>query len=225
MQKIFIIFLLLLQYINNQNFGGDEGLQKIKQICRNAKINYKNTPKAQSLNDFLHQLSYDIKEEKNNTVYSTLYKLYTEDDLTLEKNPSEKYLFNIADKYIFNKGVLILSIFWICLIISFILEKWFFSEPNLRSNLFAKKYLNWGQIFFVIILLLNFIPFATIRNFSRAYNASSCTLLRFLQEVKFGKSTYNEGRKFEQPYKWLGLLNLDNVFAEVFGFSATSHLI
>ena len=82
-----------------------------------AKIDYKNTAKANSLNDILHKLSYDINEEKNNTIYSTLYKLYTEDDLTLEANPSEKYLFNIADKYIFNKGVLILSIFWICLII------------------------------------------------------------------------------------------------------------
>ena len=218
MNIIFIIFLLLSQNVNNQNFGSDEGLQKIKQICRGAKINYKNTPKAQSLNDFLHKLSYDIKEEKNNTVYSTLYKLYTEDDLTLEKNPSEKYLFNIADKYIFNKGVLILSIFWICLIISFILGKWFFSEPNPRSNLFAKKYLNWGQIVFVIILLLNFIPFATIRNFGRAINASSCSLVRFLQEVKFGKSTYNEGRIFEQPYKWLGLLNLDNVLLDIQNF-------
>ena len=146
MYIIFIIFLLSSQNVNNQNFGSDEGLHKIKQICRNAKINYKNTPKAQSLNDFLHKLSYDIKEEKNNTVYSTLYKLYTGDDLTLEKNPSEKYLFNIADKYIFNKGVLILCIFWICLIISFILGKWFFSEPNPRSNLFAKKYLNWAGV-------------------------------------------------------------------------------
>ena len=218
MYIIFIIFSLLFQYINNQNFGGDEGLQKIKQICTSAQINYKKTPKAQSLNDFLSKLSYNIKEERNNTIYSTLYKLYTGDDLTLEANPSEKYLFNIADKYIFNKGVLILSIFWICLIISFILGKWFFSEPNSQSNLFAKKYLDWGQSVFVIILLLNFIPFATIRNFGRAYNASCCSLVRFLQEVKFGKSTYNEGRIFEQPYKWLGLLNLDNVLLDIQNF-------
>ena len=218
MHIIFIIFLLLFQYINNQNFGGDEGLQKIKQICTSAQINYKKTPKAQSLNDFLSKLSYNIKEERNNTIYSTLYKLYTGDDLTLEANPSEKYLFNIADKYIFNKGVLILSIFWICLIISFILGKWFFSEPNSQSNLFAKKYLDWGQSVFVIILLLNFIPFATIRNFGRAYNASCCSLVRFLQEVKFGKSTYNEGRIFDQPYKWLGLLNLDNVLLDIQNF-------
>ena len=218
MHIIFIIFLLLFQYINNQNFGGDEGLQKIKQICTSAQINYKKTPKAQSLNDFLSKLSYNIKEERNNTIYSTLYKLYTGDDLTLEANPSEKYLFNIADKYIFNKGVLILSIFWICLIISFILGKWFFSEPNSQSNLFAKKYLNSGQIVFVIILLLNLIPFATIRNFGRAYNASCCSLVRFLQEVKFGKSTYNEGRIFDQPYKWLGLLNLDNVLLDIQNF-------
>ena len=218
MHIIFIIFLLLFQYINNQNFGGDEGLQKIKQICASAQINYKKTPKAQSLNDFLSKLSYNIKEERNNTIYSTLYKLYTGDDLTLEANPSEKYLFNIADKYIFNKGVLILSIFWICLIISFILGKWFFSEPNSQSNLFAKKYLNSGQIVFVIILLLNLIPFATIRNFGRAYNASCCSLVRFLQEVKFGKSTYNEGRIFDQPYKWLGLLNLDNVLLDIQNF-------
>ena len=218
MYIIFIIFSLLFQYINNQNFGGDEGLQKIKQICTSAQINYKKTPKAQSLNDFLSKLSYNIKEERNNTIYSTLYKLYTGDDLTLEANPSEKYLFNIADKYIFNKGVLILSIFWICLIISFILGKWFFSEPNSQSNLFAKKYLDWGQSVFVIILLLNFIPFATIRNFGRAYNASCCSLVRFLQEVKFGKSTYNEGRIFDQPYKWLGLLNLDNVLLDIQNF-------
>jgi len=218
MYIIFIILFLLSQNVNNQNFGGDEGLQKIKQICTMAKIDYKNTAKANSLNDFLHKLSYDINEEKNNTIYSTLYKLYTEDDLTLEANPSEKYLFNIADKYIFNKGVLILSIFWICLIISFILGKCFFSEKNSQSNLFSKKYLNWGQIVFLIILLLNFIPFATIRNFGRAYNASSCSLIRFLQEVKFGKSTYNEGRVFDMPYKWLGLLNLDNVLLDIQNF-------
>ena len=215
---IFLIFFLLLENIINQNFGGDEGLQKIRKICKSAKINYKKFPKANSLDDYLKYLNYDIKEEKNTTIDSNLYKLFTEDDLTLEVNPSEKYLFNITDKYIFNKGVLILSIFWIGLIISFILGKCFFSEKNSQSNLFAKKYLNWGQIVFMIILLLNSIPFFTISNFGRGFNASSCSLARFLQEVKFGKSTYNEGRKFDKPYRWLGLLNLDNVLLDLQNF-------
>ena len=215
---IFIIFFLLTENVINQHFGGDEGLQKIRKICKSAKINYQTSPKAESLDKYLKHLNYDINEEKNNTLDSNLYQLFTEDDLTLEANPSEKYLFNITDKYIFNKGVLILSIFWIGLIISFILGKCFFSEKNSQSNLFAKKYLNWGQIVFMIILLLNCIPFFTIRNFGRGFNASSCSLVRFLQEVKFGKSTYNEGRKFDKPYRWLGLLNLDNVLLDLQNF-------
>ena len=123
---IILIFLLLSQNVINQNFGVDDGIQKIRQICRSANINYKRTPTANSLNDYLKRLKYDINEEKNNTLDSNLYKLITDDDLSLEANPSEKYLFNITDKYIFNKGVLIFSIFWIGLIISFILGKCIF---------------------------------------------------------------------------------------------------
>ena len=215
---IFIILFLLTENVFSQHFGGDEGLKKILKICNSASIDYQRTPKTNSLNEYLKMIDYDINEEKNNTLDSNLYKLFTGDDLTLELNPSEKYLFNITDKYIFNKGVLILSIFWIGLIISFILGKCFFSEKNSQSNLFAKKYLNWGQIVFMLIFLLNCIPFFTIRSFGRGFNASSCSLARFLQEVKFGKSTYNEGRKFDRPYKWLGLLNLDNVLLDLQNF-------
>ena len=215
---IFIILFFLSENVFNQHFGGDEGLDKIRKICNSAKMDYKRTPKENSLIDYLQKLNYNLNEERNATIDSNLYKLFIEDDLTLEMNPSEKYLFNITDKYIFNKGVLILSIFWIGLIISFILGKCFFSEKNYQSNLFAKKYLNWGQIAFMIILVLNSIPFFTIRNFGRGFNASSCSLVRFLQEVKFGKSTYNEGRKFDKPYKWLGLLNLDNVLLDLQNF-------
>ena len=219
MNKILFIFLfLLLENVFSQHFGGDEGLKKILKICKSARIDYQRTPKTNSLDDFLKLIDYDINEEKNNTLDSNLYKLFTGDDLTLELNPSEKYLFNITEKYIFNKGVLILSIFWNGLIISFILGKCFFSEKNSQSNLFAKKYLNWGQIVFMLIFLLNCIPFFTIRNFGRGFNASSCSLARFLQEVKFGKSTYNEGRKFDRPYRWLGLLNLDNVLLDLQNF-------
>ena len=219
MNKILFIFLfLLLENVFSQHFGGDEGLKKILKICNSARIDYQRTPKTNSLDDFLKLIDYDINEEKNNTLDSNLYKLFTGDDLTLELNPSEKYLFNITEKYIFNKGVLILSIFWNGLIISFILGKCFFSEKNSQSNLFAKKYLNWGQIVFMLIFLLNCIPFFTIRNFGRGFNASSCSLARFLQEVKFGKSTYNEGRKFDRPYRWLGLLNLDNVLLDLQNF-------
>ena len=218
MHIIFLIFFLLSENVINQNFGGDEGLQKIRQICNSAKINYKKSPKANSLKDYLKNINYDINEERNTTIDSNLYKLFTEDDLTLEANPSEKYLFNIAEKYIFNKGVLILSIFWIGLIISFILGKCFFSEKNSQSFLFSKKYIKLGHIVFMIIFVLNCIPFFTIRNFGRAFNASSCSLVRFLQEVKFGKSTYNEGRIFDKPYKWLGLLNLDNILLDLQNF-------
>ena len=219
MNKILFIFLFfLLENVFSQHFGGDEGLKKILKICKSARIDYQRTPKTNSLDDFLKLIDYDINEEKNNTLDSNLYKLFTGDDLTLELNPSEKYLFNITEKYIFNKGVLILSIFWNGLIISFILGKCFFSEKNSQSNLFAKKYLNWGQIVFMLIFLLNCIPFFTIRNFGRGFNASSCSLARFLQEVKFGKSTYNEGRKFDRPYRWLGLLNLDNVLLDLQNF-------
>ena len=215
---IILIFLLLSQNVINQNFGVDDGIQKIRQICRSANINYKKTPTANSLNDYLKKLNYDINEEKNNTLDSNLYKLITDDDLSLEANPSEKYLFNITDKYIFNKGVLIFSIFWIGLIISFILGKCIFYKKNAYSYLVSKKYLSWGQIVFLIILFLSSIPFFTLGNFQRAFNASSCTLVRLLQEIRFGKSTYNEGRKFDQPYKWLGLLNLDNVLLDIQNF-------
>ena len=155
MNKILFIFLFfLLENVFSQHFGGDEGLKKILKICKSARIDYQRTPKTNSLDDFLKLIDYDINEEKNNTLDSNLYKLFTGDDLTLELNPSEKYLFNITEKYIFNKGVLILSIFWNGLIISFILGKCFFSEKNSQSNLFAKKYLNRGQIVFMLIFLL-----------------------------------------------------------------------
>ena len=139
MHIIFLIFFLLSQNVINQNFGGDEGLQKIRQICNSAKINYKNSPTANSLKEYLEKINYDINEEKNTTIDSNLYKLFTGDDLTLEANPSEKYLFNIAEKYIFNKGVLILSIFWIGLIISFILGKCFFFGKKFSKLFILKK--------------------------------------------------------------------------------------
>ena len=219
MHKIILLIFLLSENVLNAPFGADEGLQTIKKICHSSKINYQKTFTEKSLKEYLNNLDYNINEEKNSPIVSNLYKFFTEDDLTLESNPSEKYLFNVTEKYIFNKGVLILSMFWIGLIISFILGKCIFSENNIfLANLFAKKYLNWGQIVFTIILFLNCIPFFTISNFGRAFNASSCTLARFLQEVKFGKSTYNEGRKFSEPYKWLGLLNLDNILLDVQNF-------
>ncbi len=215
MYKIILIIFLFSENVFNLPFGGDDGLQTIKKICYSGKINYENVPTSNSLKDYLKSISYNINEEKNSTIVSDLYKFFTEDDLTLESNPSEKYLFNVTEKYIFNKGVLILSIFWIGLIISFILGKAFFSEKSTQSNLFARQYVNWGQIIFMIILILSSIPFFTLSNFGRALNASSCSLARFLQEIKFGKSTFNEGRKFNEPYKWLGLLNLDNILLDV----------
>ena len=218
MYKKLLIIFLLTKNIFNIPFGSDDGLQTIKRICHSSKINYQKKYTENSLKEYLNHLSYDMNEEKKTPIVSNLYKFFTEDDLTLEINPSEKYLFNVTEKYIFNKGVLILSIFWIGLIISFILGICFFSEKNTKSILFAKKYLNWGQIVFMIILILSFIPFFSLSNFGRAFNASSCSLARFLQEIKFGKSTYNEGRKFNQPYKWLGLLNLDNILLDVQNF-------
>ena len=215
MYKIILIIFLFSENVFNLPFGGDDGLQTIKKICYSGKINYENVPTSNSLKDYLKSISYNINEEKNSTIVSDLYKFFTEDDLTLESNPSEKYLFNVTEKYIFNKGVLILSIFWIGLIISFILGKAFFSEKSTQSNLFARQYVNWGQIIFMIILILSSIPFFTLSNFGKALNASSCSLARFLQEIKFGKSTFNEGRKFNEPYKWLGLLNLDNILLDV----------
>ena len=218
MNKIIFIIFILVKNIINQSFGGDESLPTIREICTMADINYKKLKTANSVEEFLKEMDYDLEQEKNNTLDSYLDKLFTEDDLTKESNPSEKYLFKITDKYIFNQGVLILSLFWIGLIISLILGKCFFSQKTSARNLFAKKYINWGQIIFVIIMILSCIPLFGSPNFKRAFNGASCTLVRFLQETKFGNSTYNEGREFFKPYTWLGLLNIDNILLDIQNF-------
>ena len=218
MNKIIFIIFILVKNIINQSFGGDESLPTIREICAMADINYKKLKTANSVEEFLKEMDYDLEQEKNNTLDSYLDKLFTEDDLTKESNPSEKYLFKITDKYIFNQGVLILSLFWIGLIISLILGKCFFSQKTSARNLFAKKYINWGQIIFVIIMILSCIPLFGSPNFKRAFNGASCTLVRFLQETKFGNSTYNEGREFFKPYTWLGLLNIDNILLDIQNF-------
>jgi hypothetical protein len=215
---IFIILLLLTKNIINQPFGGDESLPTIREICKIAKINYKNVQKANSVQEFLDKIDYNLEEEKNYTRESYLDKIFTEDDLTKVSNPSEKYLFKITEKYIFNKGVLILSLFWIGLIISLILGKCFFSEKTSEGTLFAQKYINWGQIVFIIIFLLSSIPLFSSINFKKSFNGASCALVRFLQEIKFGNSTYNEGRIFFKPYTWLGLLNIDNILLDIQNF-------
>ena len=218
MNKIILIIFILTEHIINQPFGGDESLPTIREICKKADINYKKLKTANSVQEFLKDMDYDLEEEKNTSIDSYLDKLFTEDDLTKETNPSEKYLFKITDKYIFNKGVLILSLFWIGLIISLILGKCFFSQKTSDGNLFAKKYINWGQIIFIIIFVFSCIPLFGSSNFKRSFNGASCTLVRFLQEVKFGNSTYNEGRQFFKPYTWLGLLNIDNILLDIQNF-------
>ena len=217
--KIIIFFLFLLtEKVINQPFGGDESLPTIRQICKSANINYKRVETANSVQEYLNKLDYDLEEERNNSVDAYLENLFTEGDLTKETNPSEKYLFKITEKYIFNKGVLFLSLFWIGLIISLILGKCCFSEKTSAKKLFAKKYINWGQIIFFIIFFLSCIPFFNISKFRRSLNSASCSLVRFLQEVKFGNSTYNEGRIFLKPYTWFGLLNIDNILLDIQNF-------
>ena len=139
MSKIIFIILLFFKNITNQPFGGDESLQTIREICKIADIDYGKIQKANSVQEYLDKIQYNLEEEKNNSMDYDLNKLFTEDDLTKERNPSEKYLFKITEKYIFNKGVLILSLFWIGLIISLILGKCFFSQITSSTNLFAKK--------------------------------------------------------------------------------------
>ena len=217
MKKIIIIFLII-ENIINQPFGGDESLPTIRKICKSANINYKRVQTADSVQEFLDKIDYNLEEERNKSTNSFLEKLFTQDDLTRETNPSEKYLFKLTDKYIFNKGVLSLSIFWIGLIISLILGKCFFSEGSPTKKLFAKKYINWGQIIFFIIFILSCIPFFSSWKFKRSFQSASCSLVRFLQEVKFGNSTYNEGRIFPKPYTWLGLLNIDNILLDIQNF-------
>ena len=218
MNKNYFLLFLFLHNVINQPFGGDESLPTIREICKAADINYNKIPKADSVKEFLDKINFNLELEKNKAIDSDLYKLFTEDDLTKESNPSEKYLFKITDKYIFNKGVLILSIFWIGLIISLILGKCLFSQKTTSRNLFAKKYINWGQIIFAIIFILSSIPLFSRGNFKRAFNGSSCAIVRFFQEVKFGNSTYNEGRKFFKKYTWLGLLNIDNILLDIQNF-------
>ena len=215
MFKIIFILFLIIQNVINQPFGGDESLQTIKEICNTAQINYQQTQTANTVQEYLDKIEYNLEEEKNSSIDYDLDKLFTEDDLTKVSNPSEKYLFKMTDKYIFNKGVLILSIFWIGLIISLILGKCFFSQIISSTSLFGKKYINWGQILFIIIIFLSCIPLFSSGKFRRAFNSSSCSLVRFLQEVKFGNSTYNEGRVFIKPYTWLGLLNIDNILLDI----------
>ena len=218
MNKIIFLLILLFENILSQPFGGDESLPTIKEICKIGNINYNKVQKANSVKEFLQKINYNLEEEKNSTIDSYLDKLITEDDLTKESNPSEKYLFKLTDKYIFNKGVLILSIFWIGLIISLILGTCFFSPTTTSRNLFAKKYLNLGQIIFIIIFILSLIPLICSRNFRKSFNGASCALVRFFQEVKFGNSTYNEGRNFFKKYTWLGLLNIDNILLDIQNF-------
>ena len=187
MNKNYFLLFLFLHNVINQPFGGDESLPTIREICKAADINYNKIPKADSVKEFLDKINFNLELEKNKAIDSDLYKLFTEDDLTKESNPSEKYLFKITDKYIFNKGVLILSIFWIGLIISLILGKCLFSQKTTSRNLFAKKYINWGQIIFAIIFILSSIPLFSRGNFKRAFNGSSCAIVRFFQEVKLMK--------------------------------------
>ena len=218
MNKIVFLLILLLETVSNQPFGGDESLPTIKEICKIGNINYNITPKANSVKEFLQNINYKLEEEKNKTIDSYFNKLIIEDDLTKESNPSEKYLFKLTNKYIFNKGVLTISIFWIGLIISLILGTCFFSKSTSSRNLFAKKYLNLGQIIFIIIFIFSLIPLICSRNFRKSFNGASCALVRFFQEVKFGNSTYNEGRNFFKKYTWLGLLNIDNILLDIQNF-------
>lgn len=218
MNKIFFLIFILIENAFNQPFGGDESLPTIREICKIGDINYQKFSKVDSVQEFLKIIDYDLEEEKNNTSDSYIDSLLVEGDLTKESNPSEKNLFKITDKYIFNKGVLILSIFWLFLIISLILGKCFFSQKKSPTSLFSKEYINMGQIIFIIIFILSCIPLFYSRNFRRAFHGSSCALVRFFQEVKFGNSTYNEGRNFFKKYTWLGLLNIDNILLDIQNF-------
>lgn len=218
MNKKFFLIFILLENAFNQPFGGDESLPTIREICKVGDINYQQFQKIDSVENFLKTIDYDLKKEKNKTSDSYLETLLVEGDLTKETNPSEKNLFKMTDKYIFNKGVLILSIFWLCLIISLILGKCFFSQRKSPTSLFSKQYINMGQIVFIIIFILSCIPLFCSTNFKKAFNGSSCALVRFFQEVKFGNSTYNEGRNFFEKYTWLGLLNIDNILLDIQNF-------
>ena len=213
--KSFIILTLIHSIINQ---GSVENLQILKDICQKSNIKYKKFKSASSINEYLNNINYNLEEEKNRTIDSELYKLLSQDDLTKEPNPSEKYLFAITNKYIFNKGVLIICLLWNIFVFSLILGKCFCLVHMSASKLFAKKYTNWGKIIFVVVSLLSLIPIILSQKFENTVNNASCALVRFLQEIKVGNSTYNEGRIFSKPYNWLGLLNIDNVLLDIQNF-------
>lgn len=215
---ILILTLIIITTPQDENtiFNPDPTYAVVKDICLNSDKDYVlsySEENIKSVNNFLNFIRYDLSQEKSNST-SYLYKIFARNDLTLEMNPSEKYVFTVSKKYIFNKGVLIICFLWVTLGIAYI-SGVFLNKEYLPGNIQKNFWPKIRIINFSIILILSLISLYKGNQAYLSFNGTSCYLARFLQEVKLGKGSYNEGRIFTEKYTWPGLLGLADLFLGV----------
>ena len=208
----------------NTVFYQDPSYSVFKEICYNTDKSYALNYEpiyTKTVNDFLKFIQYDFSQEKSHST-SYLYKIFARNDLTLETNPSEKYIFTISRKYIFNKGVLVICFLWVAIGICYISGVFLNKEylPKSPQKNFWPKVRN---ITFVFIVLLSLICLYKKNKIFLSFNGTTCYLARFLQEVKLGMGNYNEGRIFTEKYRWPGILTLGDILIGVDTFLGLLH--
>ena len=196
----------------NSVFYPDPSYAVFKEICYNTDKNYALSylpVYTKSANSFLKFIQYDFSQEKNSST-SYLYKIFAKNDLTLEINPSEKYVFTVSKKYIFNKGVLIICFLWVAIGICYI-SGVFLNKEYLPKNPQKNFWTKVRNIALGFIFLLSLVCLYENNRTMLSFNGTTCYLARFFQEVKLGMGNYNEGRIFPEKYRWPGILTLGDI--------------
>lgn len=231
-KKLLLIFLLFSFSIDLQRFdtfGEDKSQETVYNICQKAS-NHSFPSYNKSASTFLNSTNY--KERLNKKFISLPF--ISEDFITIELSTIPQYkegrIFSLTEIFLFNKGVFLICAIWVIIFICFIFDKCLFSPKkistdddvnninyNLKEEIYNKKCgINniLSGILFSTVIILSIKSYVTNENLYGDINATSCSLVRFLESIKFGKGGLNRELDFNQEYKWPGLLNLASILLE-----------
>ena len=184
----FSLFIFLLKKISNQmNKRRLKGIydyyEKLK-ICSKA---------SQNLLNYFEGGNYTVYSYKfydNKTYIKSLIDFIDNNDEE-NKIPFKKYIFHLS------KYIIFICIGLISFILFFILL--FISKQNINNKQLFFFLIIINSFFFSLIIIICFISLSTISKLKFSINTSSCTLIKFIEEILSGQSE-------KIPNRFLGII-------------------
>lgn len=217
-KKLLFIFILLITVNSySRNFGDNNDIPLVDEICKNVDKNYK-TKSYNSVDSFFKSINHKFSKDENTNSSTELYHLLVENDLSNINNYKEGRFLIIFNKFIFNNKIFVILAIWLAIIIFFICGKCQFNQNDptkyKKLNLLNKFHFPITLLIFIGTFLLSICSYYKSEKLYLNLNANICSIIRFFEEIKFGKGKYNHEKEFPEEYKWPGLLDLTYIILE-----------